>query len=87
MTDNHPCFHFNHEPFPNRVEVQDGYETLNAMLSSEFVRGIRVHRIVKIPNPMSKDCKQWDKETGEAVRLGWNCAGCRWAPEQQERGG
>lgn len=64
---------YNRAPFRDTIEVQDGWHGSHMGWSA----GDR--RMVKIPNPMSKQCQQWG-DLGVARIHKWNCEGCRWKP-------
>lgn len=60
---------YNRPAFKDTVQVQAGW-------------GLNYGRVmVSIPDPMSKDCKQWGA-LGEAKLNGWNCAGCKHRPKE-----
>lgn len=82
MTDKHPCFHFNRDPFPEHVSVPDGYVVI---LDRDTRTVTRVQRMTTVPNPMSKECQQWG-EFGWARIQGWDCTECQWYPGEQEGG-
>lgn len=71
---------YNRPDYHESLEVQDGYEDVNVVAADDAPRLVRVPRMKVIPNAMSKDCKQHGP-FGAATCFGWNCHGCRHAPE------